>query len=347
MIIHNKFVGGNIFVDRIEGDHVYLRNELRDTTTEWFYWAFCVEGAEGQELTFHLGPKRLGYFGPAVSHNLEDWHWLDTCDGEAFTYKFGENESKVYFAHHMLYHPVQFSTFAMRNGLTVTEFCKSRKGNSVPCIKLGEGESSIILTARHHACESVGGYVLEGLVEELVKNPIENTRVLCVPFMDYDGVVDGDQGKNRYPHDYNRDYIDEPIYPEIRALIAYADEYGANLCFDFHSPSHQGKAHDHIYMMRCFKAEKIDRFSELLTEEYIEGGMHYSPQWDHPAKPYAPDAPHLTFNAHMNYRPENVLAFTMECTYAGLEENKVSQERLRVFGRSFANALRRFVKENN
>lgn len=346
MIIHNKFVGGNIFVDRIEENHVYLRNELRDTTTSWFYWAFCVEGAEGQELTFHLGPKRLSYWGPAVSYDLKNWNWLNQSEDNSFTYKFGEDETKVYFAHHMLYHPAQFFDFAEKNGLPVTEFCRSRKGNPVPCLRLGAGEHSIILTARHHACESVGGYVLEGLVEELAKNPIENTRVLCVPFMDYDGVVDGDQGKNRYPHDYNRDYIDEPIYPEVRALIAYADEYGCNYGFDFHCPSHQGRAHDHIFMMRSFKEERIDRFSELLLEEYIEGGMYYSPEKNARAKPYDPDAPKLTFNSYMNYRPENVLAFTLECTYAGLEENKVSQERLRIFGKSFANALRRFVLEN-
>ena len=52
MIIHNKMPGGNIFVDKQEGSHVYLKNELRDTTEDWFYWAFCVEGAQGQEITF-------------------------------------------------------------------------------------------------------------------------------------------------------------------------------------------------------------------------------------------------------------------------------------------------------
>lgn len=344
MIIHNKFVGGNIFVDRIEGDHVYLRNEQRDTVKDWFYWAFCIEGAEGMELTFHFGKRRLGRFGPAVSHDLVSWEWLNQNEDNSFTYRFSESETKVYFAHHMLYHPAHFYAFADQNGLSVTEFCKSRKGNPVPCIKMGEGQYSIILTARHHACESAGNYVLEGLTAELARNPIKNTRVLVVPFIDYDGVIDGDQGKNRYPHDYNRDYIDEPIYPEIRALIDYADKYGCHYGYDFHCPGHSDK---YIYMMRCFKSDKIDRFSALLCEEHDDSGMSYTPEQDKPAKPYDPDSPHLTFNAHMNYRPENVLAFTMECTYAGLEENKVSQERLRVFGRSFANALRRFVMENS
>ena len=208
MIIHNKFIGGNIFVDRIEGSHVYLRNEQRDTMEvngkDRFYWAFVVEGAEGQELTFHFGKRRLGIFGPTVSHDLVEWHWLDQNEDRSFTYKFGENESRVYFAHHILYHPAHFSAFLERNGLRAEEFCKSRKGHSIPCLRLGDGSRSIILTARHHACESVSNYILEGLIEELIREPMEDTRILMVPFIDYDGVVDGDQGKNRYPHDFMR-----------------------------------------------------------------------------------------------------------------------------------------------
>ena len=352
MVIHNKFVGGNVFVDRTEGDHVYLRNERRDSVKNWFYWAFCVEGAEGREITFHSVTHeksqwaRLGFFGPAVSHDLVHWEWLDSVsdDYTSFTYRFGENESRVYFAHHMLYHPQQFLDFADRAGLAVSEFCKSRKGNPVPAVTFGEGEKTIVLTARHHACESVGGYVLEGILEELKENPIENTRILCVPFMDYDGVVDGDHGKHRYPHDYNRDYTDAPIYPEVKALTEYVARYGCHYGFDFHSPSHRGKEHDHIYFMRTYKHDRLDRFSDLLLSECVDGGMHHSPAW-HRTPQAIPEVRGTTFNSYMNFEPSCILATTVECTYAGLPENKVTTERLRVFGRSFARALRRFDAE--
>lgn len=51
--IHKNFIGGNICVKSIDGDVITLENELRDST-EWFYWAFCVENAEGRELTFNM-----------------------------------------------------------------------------------------------------------------------------------------------------------------------------------------------------------------------------------------------------------------------------------------------------
>ena len=78
MTIHTHFIGGNITVDKIVDNVVYVERELRDTEGDWFYWAFCVEDAAGMTLTFRFPSRtRVGRFGPAVSHDLEHWHWLD------------------------------------------------------------------------------------------------------------------------------------------------------------------------------------------------------------------------------------------------------------------------------
>lgn len=44
MNIHCDFVGGNIKILSISETDVYLENEIRDSSEDWFYWAFCVEG---------------------------------------------------------------------------------------------------------------------------------------------------------------------------------------------------------------------------------------------------------------------------------------------------------------
>ena len=100
----------------------------------------------------------------------------------------------------------------------------SAGGGSVPYVTLGAGERRILLTARHHACESTGDYVMEGFLREFAVDPLAGFSVIAVPFVDYDGVIHGDQGKNRAPHDHNRDYTDAPIYPEVRAIKALAEE---------------------------------------------------------------------------------------------------------------------------
>ena len=345
--IHKNFIGGNILVKEISGDTVLLENELRDTEGDWFYWAFCVEGAQGRTLTFKMQPTRLGYWGPAVSYDLKNWCWLDFCDGDSFTYSFKENESKVYFAHHMLYHPQRFYSLCDNLNLEVSELCISRKGRSVPCLYIGSGEKSIIFTSRHHACESTGDYVLEGVITELIKSPIENTRILIVPFVDYDGVVDGDQGKSRFPHDHNRDYIEAPIYPEVRAIRNHISKYGCNYGFDLHSPWHKGGVNDKIFVVRNLKEKEndFDRFASIFESEISDKSMKYSKNNDYPPCTNW-NQPSTSFGYTNNTQPECNLAFTLESTYFGLEDNKVSGEKLVELGKCFLRAVKKYVEQN-
>lgn len=344
MNIHCNFVGGNITVVKQNENEVYLENQLRDSSADWFYWAFCVEGAEGEKITFNFQSDRLGYFGPAVSHDLKEWHWLNSGDESSFTYRFGENESKVYFAHSLLYHPDHFSDFLRENGLKASELCKSRKGCSVPYLALGDGDKTVILTARHHACESTGSYVLEGVLRELINAPIENTRILAIPFVDYDGVIDGDQGKGRMPHDHNRDYTENPIYPETKAILDYANAFGCNYGFDFHSPWHRGGRNDTVFIVRNSE-EKLpcfERFSEIFESQITDDSMDYKKTNDiAPNTDWNKPAP--TFGYTMNSRPECSLAFTLESCYFGTEDDKVSAKRLKNLGRCFAKSLKEYI----
>ncbi|MDD6981353.1 MAG: hypothetical protein PUJ21_06410 [Clostridia bacterium] len=349
MRIHEDFTGGNIVVKEQVGSTVVLDNELRDTVGDWFYWAFCIEGAQGATLTFRFPENRLGYSGPAVSHDLKEWHWLGAGEENSFTYRFAEDETKVYFAHHLLYHPDRFFAFAQENALAVSELCKSRRGRSVPCVHLGDGDRSIILTARHHACESTGDYVLEGVLKELTAAPIAHTHILAVPFVDYDGVVDGDQGKGRAPHDHNRDYDPDstPLYPEVAAIRTYAAHNGCHYGFDFHSPWHKGGENDRVFIVRnsIEKQARFDRFSALLERALTPNAMHYSSADDRlPMTGW--NQPKPTFGYSMMDRPECDLAFTLESTYFGTAENPVTCERLVALGVCFAKALKSYLGEN-
>lgn len=252
----------------------------------------------------------------------------------------------MYFAHCMLYTTDHFASFVDKYGIEVKEFCKSRSGASVPCITLGEGEISVILTARHHACENPGSYTLEGIVEQLLKEPIPNTRVLIVPFMDYDGVVAGDQGKFRQPHDYNRDYVDGSIYPEVIALKEYVEKYGCHYGFDFHAPGNKRNEFDYVYFMNNFKVAAISEMASMLESNNTHDGVQYYKRWNCPASSYDTNRERPHFHGYMNYRPENVLATTVEITYAGTPQNKISQNGLRLFGNGFGTTLKQFIEKN-
>lgn len=66
-VIDCEFPGGNIIVERIDGDNVYLHQDPRDTGGFWFCWYFRVREAAGRTLTFHFTKGNvLGVLGPAV-----------------------------------------------------------------------------------------------------------------------------------------------------------------------------------------------------------------------------------------------------------------------------------------
>lgn len=348
ILIHKNFIGGNIVVKEAEGNTFVLENELRDTVGDWFYFAFCVEGAEGERVTFRMQKSRLGPWGPAVSHDLENWHWLGECDGDSFTYRFGTDEHRVYFAHHMLYPMHRMLDVASAHGYQTIAHATSLAGHKVPALTIGEGEKTILLTSRHHACESTGTYVLEGVLKVLAKGLPEGYRVYCVPFVDYDGVYRGDQGKNRTPHDHNRDYDEgtDALYPEVRAIREYRDKNECTFAFDFHSPWHRGGRNDTIFIVRNLdeKMTRFDAFSSLLCSHITGDAMAYHTEndimpgveWNKGSKNFA-RTQNLKENCH--------LAFTLENTYFGTEENKVSTERLIALGECFGRALIAYIHD--
>ena len=347
MIIHQNFIGGNIKVVKQEGNTVYLDNELRDTVGDWFYWAFCAEGAEGKTITFKHKPQRIGYFGPAVSYDLEKWHWLgeNPEDEDSFTYTFGENENMVYFAHNMYYHPDRFARFAVSKGLEIKELCKTSKGRSVPFVTFGNGEDVILLTARHHACESTGNYVLEGVVSELLANPIYGTKVVCVPFVDYDGVVDGDQGKGRAPYDHNRDYIpgEAAIYPSVAEIRKIADK-GILYGFDFHSPWHKGGGNDTMFVVqkRHDKMDEYHRFSKEFEKAVNEKSLKYDMKNDFPPEVEWNSSKTPCFASYMCDAAKARLAFTLETMYFGTPDNVFDADKAVETGRCFVKALHNY-----
>lgn len=348
MRIHSDFEGANAKVLRIENSVVYLQNELRDTTTDWFFWSFCVEGAQGRTLTFVFDKNWVGYFGAAVSYDYENWHWSETrISPSSFTYTFSDTESKVYFAHDMVYSLKNFNTFLLQTGITPSVLCISKQGREVPLLRIGNGERKIFLTSRHHACESTGTYVLAGFIKEYMKFPIENTSLIVVPMVDYDGVVCGDQGKNRAPYDHNRDYTDSPIYPEIAAIISIAMKENVFFAIDFHSPYHLGAENDKVFIVRKNDKKKplFDRFGALLEKSCSKSGMKYfvcddmmpNTLWNLDQSPSS--------SAFFSSLPSCHLAFALETAYFGTQDNKVSIPKLTDEGRSVCRALSEYISQ--
>jgi len=365
------YPGGNVIVARIEADTVHLRPDLRDTKGWWFYWNFRVRGAAGRTVTFRFtGRSPIGVRGPAVSDaDGTTWTWLGAkaVKGAAFRYSFGPGAKAVRFCFAVPYQDADLRRFLKRHAdnrhLAVRELCTSRKGRTVRRLHVGNLSGKppcrVLLTCRHHACEMMASFVLEGLLEAALADTPDgrwlrqNVEVMAVPLMDKDGVEDGDQGKNRKPRDHNRDYVGKSIYPSVKALRDLAPKWSAGrlkVAFDLHCPYIRGRHNEVIYMVgspdKRIWAEQC-AFAKVL-ESVRTGPLPYKASDNLPFG--------KAWNTGANFKAgkscgrwagqlEGIrLASTFEVPYANASGKPVTADSARAFGADLARALRRYLQ---
>ncbi len=364
------FPGGNIRVDSIEGDVVHLQPDLRDTDGHWFYWYFRVRGARGRRVGFRFKDADVGVRGPGVS--LDDgrsWRWLgsENSGERSFTYEFPAQAEEVRFSLGMPYTQTNLEEFlaehAGSRSLRTETLCGSRKGRPVECLRFGkpagEPEHRVLLTARHHACEMMASYALEGVVEGVIADDESgrwlrrNVEFLAVPFMDRDGVKDGDQGKSRHPHDHNRDYAAPCIYPEVAALRDKTRDWSQGrlrIALDLHCPGHRGEWHELIHFVGVAQDDlwaRIEQFCEVL-ESTASGPLPYRKSnnllfgvnWN-TAEEYGPQsAEPRSASDWFSTLPGVWFGATLEIPYANAQGAEVTADSARAFGRDLAVAMR-------
>ena len=308
IIIDVDFPGGNIIVVgndnvstlyyEVTGDTVLVRPDLRDTEGNWFYWYFRVTGAMNQTLHFHFPERHVGYFGPAISiDGGESWKWLYDDIQESydrFIYTFGPSEVEVMFSVGIPYLQKNFdkfiSSYANNRYVSLGYLTTSEKGRNVEKVYIhcteNDPKYKVLITARHHACEAMANYALEGIISSILDDGSssmkwlrENVEFLIIPFMDKDGVEDGDQGKNRRPYDHNRDYSGESIYNSVTSLRKKVADWGGEklkVALDLHCPYLVGGDWNENIYFPGSKEEKIAREQKKFVEEAYFGSQRMS-----------------------------------------------------------------------
>ena len=364
-VVDCGFPGGNIVVKGIEGEKVLVRQDLRDTKGWWFYWYFRVRGAAGRTLTFSFdrGPS-FAALGPAVSvDGGANWSWLgkQSVTGNAFRYTFPANAADVRFSMGMPYVRSDLQAFLKphrRNPhLKVEMHCKTRKGRPVERIRVGRVDGKckyrVLLTARHHACEMMASYVLEGVIAAFLGGEgvwlRENVELLAVPLMDTDGVEDGDQGKNRKPHDHNRDYKPKSIYPAVRANREFAGTWSGGrlrVAIDLHCPYIRGGRDHHIFLVGGPSKEHWKRTLEFgqVLKSVQTGPLRYTGKHDVPQGVGWNKTAVGPCGKWMATLPGVRVAGTIEVPYASASGQPVTAASARLFGRSLARAVGKYLQ---
>lgn len=347
VVIRADFPGGNVKVVKNEGGTIQIAPDLRGGPA-WFYWHFEAEAAQPGKATFTFAnPPMIGVRGPAVSHDGgKSWQWLGAehviyappigsdktgARQDRFAFTFTEAKQKVRFAVAIPYLQDDLNRFLTRHAsnphLKRSVLAETRIGcravDLVQIGKPGQGVQAVLLTARHHACESMASYVLEGILQEAMSESPAGVAfrqryvVYAVPLVDADGVHAGDQGKNRLPHDHNRDYGKDAIYPEIKAIQELADLRNVQFALDLHCPYLLGDIHEAFHFLGLGVPHIKDNLNELcawLNEERPRVAMTPLNLLLDPSKP---NAENQKINSHyFAKRKDAVFAATLEIPYA-------------------------------
>jgi len=377
IVIESKFPGGNIIIDSIRQDTIWLKPDQRDTKQEkWFYWSFKVSNAQNKTLTFIFNhPYPLTRFGPSYSkNNGESWLWLsDTLvDSKQFQFSFDNADKEVLFCLSLPYVEKNLNSFLAQFEdnlyLESGSLCLSKQGRNVEYLSVKKkgitAKYAIITTARHHACETTGSFVLEGMLSQLLAKSNVSEKLLdsCdfyfIPFVDKDGVENGDQGKLRDPHDHNADYALE-MYNEIKSLKDSILKWSENkliIAFDLHCPWIKYGWDEKIFIVGSSSKKMSDNekeFASILHEKQT-GTLFFDSlnifpfgiEWN---KTSIDDSINnkLYFGEWMTLQPNTLFVSTLEIPYAVNNAQKITASGCREFGADLMISLHDFIKHHD
>jgi hypothetical protein len=354
--IDSDFPGGNIVVERIAGDTVFLRQDWQSSREWWFYWHFRVRGAQECNLRFQFTDGDVfGGCGPCVCRDRQNWYWLgrDAVKDNGFSFAFGDGDNEVYFAFCFPYYRANWQKL-FRGGEEVPQtLCLSEQNRPVEHIVASSQSRSkfALFTARTHACETMANFVLEGVMEswrlpnkdEIIGSDYlrEHIDLHVIPFMDKDGVENGEQGKNRKPHDHNRDFTNSPLYASTRALMEQAPTWGECVLYlDLHCPWIRGGRNEELFFLGLPPENhaELQRFMEILQATQ-SGPLRFDAR--HTIMPgqewYQSDAPTAARWARNALSPK--IATTLEIPYVLAGGEMMTPDKARLFGKDLGRAI--------
>ncbi len=201
-------------------------------------------------------------------------------------------------------------------------------------------------------------YVIEGIIQSITNETDlqflrDYVEFRIIPFVDKDGVEEGDQGKNRKPRDHNRDYWDNSIYQSVKAIkseIPGWSEGILEIALDIHCPWIKGNYHENIYLVGTedtINEQQQIIFSDLLEKNctgelnyYRKDFMYFGKAWN-TNKNYHEG---ISFKNWATTIEGIALSTSMEFPYANVSGVPVSKDNARIFGKAIAFSMMDYLK---
>lgn len=267
LVVKSDFPGGSVKVEKIDQrQRVIEVLPGGDPLRGWVaWWYFKVEGIEpGEELTLNVGGG-VWATPDQATFSVDNKTWQHSVKGKRMgrrvVFRIRVDAKQAWFAWGPPFVPSHAHNLIQqvsKKNEHVHPFvlCKSKEGREVPAMRIsypGVAEKDrlgIWVQARQHAWESGSGWVCQGFVHWLLSDDPraialrKKADVYVVPIMDLDNVATGNGGKNQKPHDHNRDWSDQAVWPEVRAAIQRIQKLNQTGRFDLFIDLHNPGAND-------------------------------------------------------------------------------------------------------
>ena len=160
-----------------------------------------------------------------------------------------------------------------------------------------EKPPGIYIIARQHSGETPGTWAMDGIFRFLANGGAPDIEWWLVPFVDLDGVQDGNYGKDALPYDFNRAWGKLPMRPELKGLqrdiSTFSTVTSPCALLDLHAPGHN---EDGIYTHLPHEGrpddqrKRVQQWAECLHKRLVEvmgrdeeayyHEMNYISRWD-------------------------------------------------------------------
>ncbi|MBU6208261.1 MAG: carboxypeptidase family protein, partial [Alphaproteobacteria bacterium] len=249
------FDGGNIIVDRIEGDVAWLRIRT-DHLSDFYQWLyFHVAGAKDRALTLHItncaaSAYPAGWEGYSARYSAPggEWRLADTCYADGtLTIRHTPAQEHLEIAYFAPYssekHTALIARIAACNGVSHQVLGRSLDGRPIDYLTLGTGPTQVWLYARQHPGETMAEWWMEGALEWLTNPANEAAKALrakatlhIIPNMNPDGSARGHLRTNACGANLNREWAEPTAErsPEVLCVRNRMDETGVDWAMDVH-----------------------------------------------------------------------------------------------------------------
>jgi len=255
--INAAFDSGNIIVETADDPKDIRLSIRKDSKSDFYQWFhFRAVGAKDTACTFRItNAAGAAYTGGwegyrvAASYDRESWFRVDATRYENghLIWDHTPEQDSIYYAYFAPYsmerHANLISDCLQYEGVSLDVLGTSLEGQSIDCLRIGEGRKTIWVIARQHPGESMAEWWMEGFLARLLDEEDEVAQQLrkdvtfrIIPNMNPDGSQHGNLRTNAAGANLNREWgVSTPERsPEVHWTIAAMDADKPVLCLDVH-----------------------------------------------------------------------------------------------------------------